>query len=145
MTTAAIAYNATSAVIKAAIDAAILANTITVAGGPINTTRDDLTYTGIRRYVRHGHGINDLAHRWHDPLAMAVMTTTAGVGEGFIAVPSTAWARGQNPCGSVARAFRWNGTAWAAAAEVALQTTPVRGRQGPSPVLMRRSRLRPRC
>ena len=41
-----IAYNATSAVIKAAIDAALPGNTVACGGGPLTPTPVTLTYTG---------------------------------------------------------------------------------------------------
>lgn len=41
-----IAWNATSTIVKAAIDAVIPGNRIAVAGGPVNTTPITLTYTG---------------------------------------------------------------------------------------------------
>ena len=44
--TGAIAWNATATAIKTAINTAIPGNTITVAGGPVNTTAFTLTYTG---------------------------------------------------------------------------------------------------
>jgi hypothetical protein len=46
VTTGPIAWNATAANIKTAIDTAIPGNTVTVGGGPVNTTPFTLTYTG---------------------------------------------------------------------------------------------------
>ena len=109
VTTGAIAYNATSVVIKAAIDAAIAGNTIAVAGGPLPTAVT-LTYTGM--------GNVDLAvvtpslTGGTNPV-LTPTTTTAGVGEGFATTPATAWTTGQNMWVGP-HAFFWNGTAWAA-------------------------------
>jgi hypothetical protein len=76
-TTAPIAFGATAANIKTAIDAALAGNTITVGGGPANTTPWTLTFTGygnveqIRIDATQLQGTN---------AALTPAVTTTGVG-----------------------------------------------------------------
>jgi hypothetical protein len=115
VTTGTIAYNATSVIIKAAIDAAIAGNTIAVAGGPINTTAVTLTYTGYGDVAQAT--VNTAALTGTNPV-ITPTTTTPGTGEGFAVSPTTAWTTGQafyieNPDTVGADyAFYWNGTTW---------------------------------
>ena len=75
VTTAAIAWNATAANIKTAIDTAIPGNTITVGGGPVNTTAFTLTYTGYGNPAQAT--VNNTLLTGTTP-TLTVTTTTAG-------------------------------------------------------------------
>ena len=110
VTTAAIAYNAAAAAVKTAIDTAWPGNTITVGGGPLPVTPMTLTYTGMGN-VSMVTVTASLTGGTTPAYTPAV--TTAGVGEGFVATPTSAWTTGQNIWVG-AHAFYWNGTAWAA-------------------------------
>ena len=80
--TADIAYNATNAVIKAAIDAAIPGNTVTVTGGPINAAATPVTLT----YGSYGPVAPATIQAGTTPLVggtINVATTTEGVGAGW--------------------------------------------------------------
>ena len=104
-----IQWNATAANVKTAIDAALTGNTITVGGGPVNTTAFTLTFTG---YGDIGVTTVQSSLTGTTP-ALTVATTTPGVGEGFTAAPTSAWTTGQNIWVG-AFPFYWNGTAWTA-------------------------------
>ena len=115
VTTGPIAWNAApstgtgSANVKATIDAAIPGNTITVAGGPVNTAFTSFTFTGygpVPEVTVNTSGLNVGA-------TLTPSTPTPGSGEGFIAAPTSAWTAGQN-IWIGEHAFYWNGTAWAA-------------------------------
>jgi phage tail sheath protein FI len=112
-TTAAIQWDATSAQVKAAIDTAIPGNTITVAGGPIATTPFTVTFGG-GTYGDVSPIVVNVASLTGTTPGITVATTTQGVaGEGYVALPQTAWTSGQVIwIGSYA--FSWSGTAWAA-------------------------------
>ena len=112
-TTGTIAWDATNAVVKAALDAALPGNSITVTGGPINTTLFTLTFNGYGDVSPIT--ANTTALTGTTP-GITVATTTAGVDLlGYKADPhSPAWSAGQYIyIGNYA--FSWNGTAWAAA------------------------------
>ena len=123
VTTAAINYNATAATggtgtpphaqVKAAIDAVIPGNTITVAGGPHPGTAITLTYVGygdVPQATAAGSFTGGTTP------AIAVTTTTPGTNlEGFQPSPRTAWTAGGTQVIFIGTyAFRWTGTAWAA-------------------------------
>jgi hypothetical protein len=71
VTTAPIAYNATAATIKTALDTAIPANNIAVTGGPINTSAVTLTYVG------------------YGDVAQVTVNTTALTGTAPVLTPAT--------------------------------------------------------
>jgi hypothetical protein len=111
VTTANIAWDATAAQVKAAIDTAIPGNSITVAGGPIATTAFTVTYGG-GLYGDVSPIVVNVASLTGTTPGITVATTVPGVsGEGYVAVPATAWTSGQviwiGPW-----AFSWSGTAW---------------------------------
>ena len=111
VTTADIAYTATPADVQAAINTAIPNNTVVVAGTGTIATGGPFTLT----YNGYGDIAQATVANGTAPLVggtINVTTTTPGVsGEGFVAVPATAWTSGQviwvGPY-----AFSWNGTAW---------------------------------
>ena len=113
VTLAPVAFNATSVILKAALDLAIPGNSITCAGGPHPGTAITLTYAGYGDVVQ---ATATHAFTGGTTPAIAVTTTTPGVnGEGFFPSPHTAWTAGGTQAIYIgAFAFRWTGTAWAA-------------------------------
>ena len=106
-----IAYNATSVIVKAALDAAIPGNSITVGGGPHPATAVTLTFVGYGDVP-----VTTATHALTGGTTpnITVTTTTPGTDLlGYKADPKTAWTGGQYVyIGNYA--FHWSGTAWAA-------------------------------